>query len=108
MKLKLGERDATLYYEEIDYSAYQDVTRSKKADLEKFFQELTNDPLLRQQFESITHREQFINLAIRLGAGRGYTFTVSELEDVIEASTASGQGEYFCLPIGCWHKAESA
>jgi hypothetical protein len=25
MKLKLGERDATLYYEEIDYSAYQDL-----------------------------------------------------------------------------------
>jgi hypothetical protein len=30
MKLKLAERDATLYYEQIDYSAYQDVARSKK------------------------------------------------------------------------------
>ena len=108
MKLKLGERDATLYYEQIDYSAYQDVARSKKADLEKFFQELTNDLLLMQQFKSITARSQFIKLAIRLGARRGYTFTTSELEDAIEASTASGQGEYFCLPIGCWHKAESA
>ena len=78
-----------------------------KVDLEKFYQEISNDPLLMQQFESITHRDQFIKLAIRLGAGKGYTFTVSELEDAIEASTASGQGEYFCLPIGCWHKAES-
>ena len=108
MKMKLGVRDATLYYEQIDYEAYQDVARSKKADLEKFFQELTNDPLLMQQFESITEREQFIKLAIRLGAGRGYTFTSTELEDAIEASTASEQGEYFCLPIGCWHKAETA
>ena len=78
-----------------------------KADLEKFYQELTNDPLLMEQFESITHREQFIKLVIRLGAGRGYSFTTSELEDSIEDSTAFEQGEYFCLPIGCWHKAES-
>lgn len=79
-----------------------------KADLEKFYQELTNELLLMQQFESITHRKEFIKLAVRLGAGRGYKFTASELEDAIEASTAAEQGEYFCLPIGCWHKAESA
>ena len=79
-----------------------------KANLEKFYQELTNDPVLIEQFESITHQQQFIKLAVRLGAGRGYTFTASELEDAIEASTAEEQGEYFCLPIGCWHKAESA
>ena len=30
MKRKLSERDATLYYEQIDYEAYQDVARSKK------------------------------------------------------------------------------
>ncbi len=30
MKLKLAERDATLYYEQLDYSAYEDVARSKK------------------------------------------------------------------------------
>lgn len=79
-----------------------------KADLEKFYQEITDDPLLMQQFESITHQKQFVKLAIRLAAVRGYTFTASELEDAIEASTASEQGEYFCLPIGCWHKAELA
>ena len=79
-----------------------------KADLEKFYQEVNNDPLLMQQFESITHREHFIKLTIRLAAAKGYTFTASELEDAIETSTASEQGEYFCLPIGCWHKAESA
>ncbi len=30
MKLKLAERDATLYYEQIDYEAYQDVALTKK------------------------------------------------------------------------------
>ncbi len=30
MNLKLGERDANLYYEQIDDEAYQDVARSKK------------------------------------------------------------------------------
>ena len=47
-------------------------------------------------------------LAAQLGAKRGYTFTASEVEASIEASTASDQGEYFCLPIGCWHKAQLA
>jgi hypothetical protein len=58
-----------------------------------------------QQFESLTNKEQFIKLVMRLGAARGYTFTASELEEAIEANTATDQGNYFCLPIGCWHKA---
>jgi len=108
MNLKLSERDATLYYDQIDDETYQDVSRSKKPDLAKFFQEVNNDPLLMQQFELITDQKQFIKLAIRLGAGRGYNFTASELEEAIKANTSAEQGEYFCLPIGCWHKAESA
>ena len=108
MNLKLSARDATLYYEQVDEEAYQDGAWSNKADLAKFWQELINNPPLMQQFESITHREHFIKLAMRLGEGRGYTFTASELEEAIEESTAGEQGEYFCLPIGCWHKAELA
>ncbi len=108
MNLKLAQRDATLYYEQIDDEAQREGTRSDQANLEQFFQELSNDPLLMQQFESITHREHFIKLAMRLGAARGYKFTSSDLEEAIEANTADEQGEYFCLPIGCWHKAELA
>ena len=109
MNLKLSTRDATLYYEQIeDTEAKLDVAQSNKADLIKFFQELTNNLPLMQQFEAITHREHFIKLAMRLGEGRGYNFTAFDLEEAIEANTANGQGEYFCLPIGCWHKAESA
>jgi len=108
MNLKLSTRDATLYYEQIEDEAKRDVPQSNKADLIKFWQELTNNPPLMQQFESITHRQRFIKLATRLGAGRGYNFTASDLEEAIEANTADEQGEYFCLPIVCWHKAESA
>ena len=76
--------------------------------LEKFYQAVTNDQTLIQEFESITERKDFPKLAAQLGAKRGYTFTASEVEASIEASTASDQGEYFCLPIGCWHKAQLA
>ena len=79
-----------------------------KTDLEKFYQVVTDDPTLAQQFELITNREHFLKLVVRLGAQKGYAFTASEVEASIEANTASDQGEYFCLPLGCWHKAQSA
>ncbi len=76
--------------------------------LEKFYQAVTNDSTLNRQFESITEQEDFPNQAVRLGAQKGYTFTASEVKASIEECTASDQGEYFCLPIGCWHKAQLA
>ena len=108
MNLKLSARDATLYYEHREDEAEGNGAWSNKADLAKFFQELINNPPLMQQFELITHRQHFLQLAMRLGEGRGYNFTASDLEEAIENSTAAEQGDYFCLPIGCWHKAESA
>ena len=108
MNLKLSTQDATLYYEQIEDETERDVAWSNKADLVKFLQELINNAPLMEQFESITHRQHFIKLATRLGSGRGYNFTASDLEEAIEDSTATEQGEYFCLPIGCWHKAELA
>ena len=108
MNLKLSVRDATLYYEQREDEAEGNRAWSNQADLAKFFQELINNPPLMQQFESITHRQHFLKLAMRLGEGRGYNFTALELEEAIEDNTAGGQGEYFCLPIGCWHKAELA
>ena len=77
-------------------------------DLERFYQAVTNEPSLNQQFESITERGDFIRRAVQLGAQKGYTFTASEVKASIEANTASEQGEYFCLPIGCWHNAQFA
>ena len=80
----------------------RDLLLSK--DLAKFYQACNNNSTLFKQFESITNQENFLLLAVQLGVERGYTFTISEVEADIESSTASGQGEYFCLPIGCWHK----
>ena len=76
--------------------------------LKKFYQEVNDDPALIRQFESIAERKDFIKLAIRLGAKKGYVFNASDIEASIEESTASGQGDYFCLPFGCWHKFKSA
>lgn len=73
-------------------------------DLEKFLTEVNSDPSLYQQFQSLADREGFISLAVKLGNRKGYHFTTSDLEATIAANTASGQGDYFCLPIGCWHK----
>lgn len=74
-------------------------------DLEQFYQTVNNDPMLYEQFESLINQKDFLHQIVRLGVRLGYTFTDSEVEASIEASTATGQGEYFCLPIGCWHRA---
>lgn len=74
-------------------------------DLEKFYQTVNNDPMLYEQFESLINQKDFLHQIVQLGVRLGYIFTDSEIEASIEASTAAGQGEYFCLPIGCWHKA---
>ena len=73
--------------------------------LNKFYQAITSNSLLSKQFESIVHKKNFSKLLVRLGAANGYEFTSSEVEDSIAENTASGQGEYICMPIGCWHKA---
>ena len=73
--------------------------------LNKFYQLITTDSLLNKQFELIVNKKNFTKLLVRLGAAKGYKFTVSEVEDTIKENTASEQGAYFCLPIGCWHTA---
>ena len=73
--------------------------------LNEFYQLITSDSTLTKQFELIVHKQNFSKLLVRLGAGKGYQFTVSEVEDSIKENTASEQGSYICLPIGCWHTA---
>jgi hypothetical protein len=76
-----------------------------KNTLGKFYEQITADSLLSKQFESIVNKPNFSKLLVRLGAANGYQFTASEVETSIQENTASEQGEYICLPIGCWHKA---
>jgi Nif11 domain len=78
-----------------------------KVHLEKFYKLVAKKPDLAQQFDEIVERADFPKLAVQLGAKWGYTFTPKELQSSIESTTATGQGEYFCLPLGCWHRTKS-
>jgi Nif11 domain len=73
--------------------------------LDKFYKLVAKNPALARQFDSIVETIDFPKLAVQLGAKWGYTFTSAEIQASIESSTASGQGDYFCLPLGCWHKS---
>ena len=78
------------------------------AHLDKFYKLVAKKPELTRQFDAIVERRDFPKLAVELGAKWGYTFTPREVLASIESTTATGQGEYFCLPLGCWHKIYSA
>ncbi len=77
-----------------------------KKSLQKFYQAVADDPTLIAQIETIVDKQDFSKLLVQLGAEKGYHFTSSEVESSIKDNTASEQGEYFCLPIGCWHKPQ--
>jgi hypothetical protein len=79
-----------------------------KRHLDKFYQLVAQNPSLTKEVESITDRDDFTSRLVKLGAKWGYTFTPAEVEASIRANTASGQGDYFCLPFGCWRKVQSA
>jgi hypothetical protein len=78
-----------------------------KTHLDRFYKLVAKKPELARQFDAIVERTDFPKLAVQLGAKWGYTFTPTELQSSIESTTATGQGEYFCLPLGCWQKIQS-
>ena len=75
-------------------------------NLKRFYKIIAQDPGLTRQLALLTGKNNFIAEVIQLGAQRGYAFTASDVEASIDEYTASGQGQFFCLPLGCWHKAE--
>ena len=74
-------------------------------DLQQFYRDLANNPTLTRRLESLADREKFIKFVTRLGVKTGYHFTANEVQNSIEEYTASGQGNYFCSPVGCWNEA---
>jgi hypothetical protein len=78
-----------------------------KTHLDRFYKLVAKKPELARQFDAIVERTDFLKLTVQLGKKWGYTFTPTELQASIESTTATGQGEYFCLPLGCWHKIQS-
>lgn len=75
--------------------------------LEKFYKLAAKNANVRQQFEALAERKDFEKLLVQLGAKWGYLFTPAEIQASIDESTAPGQGNYFCLPLGCWQKSTS-
>ena len=74
-------------------------------DLQQFYSDLGNNPILTRRLESIADKRKFIKFVTRLGVKTGYNFTANEVQSSIEDHTASGQGSYFCSPVGCWNEA---
>lgn len=53
--------------------------------IEQFYQEVLQEPALQQQLESANSKETFLNIAVELGKGNGYSFDTRELNDWILA-----------------------
>lgn len=53
---------------------------------EQFRQLVLREPALQQQLKATSDREQFIALTQRLGAERGYDFTVEDVRQALQAS----------------------
>ncbi|MEH1782273.1 MAG: Nif11-like leader peptide family natural product precursor [Nostoc sp.] len=63
-----------------------------KADLNQFFQEISNDQTLQARFQEANRandREGAGNLAAQLGQERGYSFTVDEARAYLEELIAT-------------------
>ncbi len=74
MNLKLGERDATLYYEQIDDEAYQDVARSEKNGITyQLLQEKDLEQTINCLVDVFTSSEP-ITTAIQINASEFYPF----------------------------------
>jgi predicted ribosomally synthesized peptide with nif11-like leader len=52
--------------------------------VEQFFQEVSQDQTLQQQFQSILDGEAILNKAVELGKEKGYTFTPAEVEEWVQ------------------------
>jgi hypothetical protein len=74
----------------------------QKSDLNKFYDRVSQDPLLEQKLESIIKQEDFLEQMVALGISLGYKFTILEVKDAIAIHTPKEQNRYICLPIGCW------
>jgi hypothetical protein len=54
--------------------------------LEKFRQLIWQEPTLQERLRATPDRASFIALTLQLGAERGYSFTVDEIEEALKAS----------------------
>jgi predicted ribosomally synthesized peptide with nif11-like leader len=53
--------------------------------IEQFFQEVSQDPTLQQQLQSLENREARLNKMVELGQEKGYNFTSIEVEQWLQS-----------------------
>ena len=58
-----------------------------------FFQEVSQDPELQLQFQSVTDRESLVNKAVALGEERSYSFSSTEASEWLESMNAKHQSQ---------------
>ncbi|MEG4349417.1 Nif11-like leader peptide family natural product precursor [Microcoleus sp. LAD1_D3] len=58
-----------------------------------FFQEVSQDPELQLQFQSVTDRESLVNTAVALGQERSYNFSSTEVSEWLESMNAQHQSQ---------------
>ena len=63
------------------------------ATMNQFFQDLSEDATMQQQFQEATDRESLVNKVVELGKEKGYSFTPSEAEEWLESAAAYMQSQ---------------
>lgn len=61
--------------------------------LEKFKQQVLQDPTLADQFKTVTSPDAFANLAVQVGQQLGYSFTVEDVKAALAQQSSSGSPE---------------
>ena len=62
-------------------------------NVNNFFQEVSQDPELQLQFQSVTDRESLVNKAVALGEERSYSFSSTEVSEWLESMNAKHQSQ---------------
>lgn len=78
------------------------ISHASIVNLDNFYQLVSQDDRLMSQLELIMEEEDFIEQIVKLGNSLGYIFTSFDVERSIAEYTASSNGNYICLPLGCW------
>lgn len=69
------------------------LTPTKTIGLEQFYQEVLGDVTLQERLKAATSTEELVEIALQLGAEKGYSFTKEELVAVMAIESAFGAEE---------------
>ena len=85
-----------------DYTIAESTDLQPQQNLERFYEAVEQDETISYQLDAIGDRTEFIRQLIQSGKTLGYTFTTSEVISSIAEHTGDPNGNYICLPIGCF------